>query len=323
MTRSDDIGERLTTANPVPSVTALVPTMADATEFLAILKEADTAADAAPASGLLNGRIGPGLPGTPPQRGDDEERGDDLTFVVFSQPDESTTPTGHRRWVRVTAAVAASIIVVAGVAAVADRTREDVEPVPALSSSADNLAAVPTVTVPSIAAEDVAPEPEVTDPRWCERPSGWLKVCEAASFDGALMHAVAAGGPGLVAVGGEDQGCCSTDPHFDVSYPCVGCEALNDPAMENADAVVWTSPDGLTWSRVPHDETVFGGTGGQQMFGVVVGGPGLVAVGREGLGADGNGSAAVWTSPDGFTWSRVPDDEEIFGGPSEQRMVSA
>jgi hypothetical protein len=300
MTRSDDIGERLTTANPVPSVTALVPTMADATEFLAILKEADTAADAAPASGLLNGRIGPGLPGTPPQRGDDEERGDDLTFVVFSQPDESTTPTGHRRWVRVTAAVAASIIVVAGVAAVADRTREDVEPVPALSSSADNLAAVPTVTVPSIAAEDVAPEPEVTDPRWCERPSGWLKVCEAASFDGALMHAVAAGGPGLVAVGREGLG-----------------------ADGNGSAAVWTSVDGFTWSRVPHDETVFGGTGGQQMFGVVVGGPGLVAVGREGLGADGNGSAAVWTSPDGFTWSRVPDDEEIFGGPSEQRMVSA
>ena len=37
----------------------------------------------------------------------------------------------------------------------------------------------------------------------------------------------------------------------------------------------------FTWSRVPHNEAVFGGAGGQQMFSVTDGGPGLVAVGRE------------------------------------------
>jgi len=81
---------------------------------------------------------------------------------------------------------------------------------------------------------------------------------------------------------------------------------------------VWTSPDGITWSRVPHDRTVFavsvcrglcdgeeGPTGQELMRSVIAGGPGLVAVGSSGfdqLGWD----EAVWTSPDGITWTRLP-----------------
>jgi hypothetical protein len=114
------------------------------------------------------------------------------------------------------------------------------------------------------------------------------------------MVSVTAGGPGLVAVG-------------------------NDGAAgnEQANAAVWTSVDGLTWSRVPHEEAVFGGPGEQQMNSVTVGGPGLVAVGSSeeeevgpddaaGEPADVNHDAAVWTSPDGLTWSRVPHDEAVF-----------
>ena len=67
-----------------------------------------------------------------------------------------------------------------------------------------------------------------------------------------------------------------------------------------------------TWSRVPHDEAVFGGEFGQSMLDVTVGGPGLVAVGESGWPR--NFDAAVWTSPDGITWSRVPHDEAVFGG---------
>ena len=78
---------------------------------------------------------------------------------------------------------------------------------------------------------------------------------------------------------------------------------------QDADAAVWTSPDGFTWSRVPHDEAVFGGDSRQAMSSVTAGGPGLVAVGDDAWNA-----AAVWTSPDGFTWSRVPHDEAVFGG---------
>ena len=50
----------------------------------------------------------------------------------------------------------------------------------------------------------------------------------------------------------------------------------------------------LTWSRVPHDEAVLGGEGGQGMTSVTAGGPGLVAVG--GAGPGGDEDAAVWVA---------------------------
>jgi hypothetical protein len=66
----------------------------------------------------------------------------------------------------------------------------------------------------------------------------------------------------------------------------------------------------MAWTRVAHDENVFGGDGDQAMESVTTGGPGLVAVGGD------HGRAAVWTSPDGYTWTRVPHDESVFGGPA-------
>lgn len=72
---------------------------------------------------------------------------------------------------------------------------------------------------------------------------------------------------------------------------------------DHADAAVWTSPDGTAWSRVPHNESVFGGEDAEWMASVTAGGPGLVAVGSaESGGEDGpcidtageNGDAAVW-----------------------------
>jgi hypothetical protein len=109
------------------------------------------------------------------------------------------------------------------------------------------------------------------------------------------MRSVTAGGPGLVAVGSESLG-------FD------------------ADAAVWTSVDGVTWSRVPHDEAVFGGPNNQWMGSVTAGGPGLVAVGSD--RSVGDGVAGVWTSVDGITWSRVPHDEAVFGGARGLEMLS-
>ena len=53
---------------------------------------------------------------------------------------------------------------------------------------------------------------------------------------------------------------------------------------EEGNAAVWTSPDGFTWSRVPHDEAVFGGAGEQKMVSVTGGGLGLVAVGYDSPG---------------------------------------
>jgi len=134
----------------------------------------------------------------------------------------------------------------------------------------------------------------------------WSRVPhEDAVFGGAWIEGVTVGGPGLVAVGGT--GGYNTD----------------------GDAVVWTSVDGITWSRVPHDESVFGGANSYFMSDVTVGGPGLVAVGSGGGTGPwdhGDNHAAVWTSVDGIIWSRVPDDEALLstgGNPAPMLSVTA
>jgi hypothetical protein len=107
------------------------------------------------------------------------------------------------------------------------------------------------------------------------------------------IKSVAAGGPGLVAVGWD--------------------RSDGDP-----DAAVWVSADGYTWTRID-DEAVFGGPGNQGIGSVAAGGPGLVAVGSDHSGGDND--AAVWVSADGYTWTRI-DDEAVFGGPGDQGMIS-
>jgi len=108
-----------------------------------------------------------------------------------------------------------------------------------------------------------------------------------------FMEAVASGPGGLVAVGSTYEG-------------------------EDNDAAVFTSADGLTWSRVADPGGVFGGPGWQAMHAVTAGGPGWVAVGY--AASDEDWAAAVWTSADGLTWVRVPHDEGLFGGENDQEM---
>jgi hypothetical protein len=126
---------------------------------------------------------------------------------------------------------------------------------------------------------------------------GWSRVpADEAVFGGSgdqVMAALAVGGPGLVAAGYDSSG-------------------------GDRDAAVWTSPDGVGWSRVPADEAVFGGGADQMIWSVIAGGPGLVAVGDDVSGGDRD--AAVWTSPDGVVWSRVAADEAVFGGPADQSL---
>jgi hypothetical protein len=160
------------------------------------------------------------------------------------------------------------------------------------------------------------------------------------------MNSVTAGGPGLVAVGSEgafgpaglgtaavwtsvdgvtwsrvahDEAVFGGEGPLEMVSVTAGGSGLVAVGSAGSDAAVWTSPDGITWSRVPHDEAVFGGEGSSTMRGVTAGGPGLVAVGSAGST---DRDAAVWTSPDGITWSRVPHDEAAFGGAGTQRMNS-
>lgn len=174
----------------------------------------------------------------------------------------------------------------------------------------------------------------------------WFRVPHNEDLFGAgVMHSVTAGGPGLVAVGTSDQGAVWTSldgftwsrvPHDEevfgggagVDYTSMSSVTAGGPGLvavgidghphgENVNPVVWTSPDGLNWSRVPYDEAIFGireGVHWTSMASVTAGGPGLVAVGGDSRGSDGRGGAAVWTSVDGITWSRVPHDEAVFDG---------
>ena len=223
----------------------------------------------------------------------DGPRGDALTFDSDWRVDESTAPEVRKRWIGPLIAVAAAILVVAGVVVVADRDIGGVEP---------DAPSSPSVTDPPPPPEESAPPLSVVDSlgyRWSRVPhDDAIFGVDSAGVD-AVMTDVIAGGPGLVAVGTDGS-------HYDqVGFAESG-------ALEFGDAAVWTSTDGLTWSRVPHDEEVFGGAA---MNGVTTGGPGLVAVGETISGA------AVWTSVDGTTWSRVPHDDEVFAGADMTRVT--
>ncbi|MDJ0925771.1 MAG: hypothetical protein QNJ77_14540 [Acidimicrobiia bacterium] len=104
----------------------------------------------------------------------------------------------------------------------------------------------------------------------------WTRV----AYDGIVeMEGVTAGGPGFVAVGHSPSG-----------------------------AEVLTSSDGTSWSQLPRNEDVFGGS---LLRSVVAMGDGLVALGEWPWG-----SGQAWTSLDGIQWARVPDVEEVFDGAS-------
>ena len=125
-------------------------------------------------------------------------------------------------------------------------------------------------------------------------------------LEGGSMFSVVRGGPGFVAVG---------------SWSGVATEGVG--ILDEAEyevAAVWTSVDGIDWTRVPHTP-VFAAEGRNVItWDVTTGGPGLVAVGAE----EGPGGirAAVWTSPDGLKWSRVPPDAPAFTDGAMDHIVA-
>jgi hypothetical protein len=169
----------------------------------------------------------------------------------------------------------------------------------------------------------------------------WQRVGEQAALGGPgeqRMEAVTALPDGFVAVGsapgpgGDTDGAVwrSVDGQ---EWSVVGADSFTGPGdqrlvgvaagpsglavvgTDGSSAAAWTSPDGDVWTRVPHDEGVFGGPGDQRMEAVTAlpGGRGWAAV-----GTDGQGDGALWTSSDG-TWDRV--DAEGLGGPDDQLLL--
>jgi hypothetical protein len=92
----------------------------------------------------------------------------------------------------------------------------------------------------------------------------------------------------------------------------VGFEGPNSDQYEPANAAVWTSPDGVRWSRVRLDEVVFGGEG-HRIQSVAAGGAGLVAVGGD----------TTWSSAGGAIWSRAHLAGAVFGEVNVMHSVIA
>lgn len=228
-------------------------------------------------------------------------------IVEPAHPIAISAPIGQRRGWNLAAVVAAGVLVLAGAAALLSTTARSAPPA-ATPLRIASPAELTWVRVPDAGAtlgrpseqsmfdvvewdsQLVAVGSDGSDAAVWVSSDGveWSKVPHDESvFDGQgasmAMASVTVAGPGLVAVG-----------------------ASEGPGAYSR-AVVWTSEDGVSWSRVPHDPLVFG-TSSAYMADVTVGGPGLVAVGRHG------NNAAVWTSADGSEWSRLPHDEAVFGG---------
>jgi len=125
-------------------------------------------------------------------------------------------------------------------------------------------------------------------------PDGLTWTVRAAAFprtvgdDEVSVNAVIATDDGWLAVGAAEPP-CNTDCGLD---PVRG--------------LVWTSRDGLRWTRVA-DQASLADAG---MQAVARGGPGYVAVGLAGH------RGAAWTSGDGHSWVRVPDAPAFHGLPS-------
>ena len=155
------------------------------------------------------------------------------------------------------------------------------------------------------------------------------------------LRAATAGGPGLVAVGG-DNAWYSVDgsdwslaavpalpagilarPDSERSVEWTGVTAAGDdlvaggiasvPRADNPDKqlvmpLLWTSHDGRTWASVALPE--------MDQITAVTGGPvGFIATGRAGP------DAAVWFSADGDAWERVADGAFTAGGISDPGRV--
>ena len=78
-------------------------------------------------------------------------------------------------------------------------------------------------------------------------------------------------------------------------------------------AIAWTSTDGLSWAITGASRALAGPLSATRMTTVVAWHGGFVAGGYSDDPAAGRETAAVWTSPDGAAWTRLPDDPAFAG----------
>jgi hypothetical protein len=159
---------------------------------------------------------------------------------------------------------------------------------------------------PGMVAIGYTSRPDLQATAWFSRDGVTWHRRRLGAANSARVNAVAWTGERFVIVG-EDRS---------------DLRSWRDLATATARAAVWTSTDGLTWTRVRHTRALDAGgfvdtledpiTGG--MRDVVAGGDGLVAVGSRCRSEPATCRPAAWTSPDGRTWRRVRDLPDGGGG---------
>jgi len=141
---------------------------------------------------------------------------------------------------------------------------------------------------PGLVAVGTTHSHHLDDPQWSPAavwtsPDGaaWERVAHDDEVfgddDSATMYDVVASEWGLIAVGQRVPG-------------------RDDPAQMRFIGTVWTSPDGLAWTRLVEEDGTFSGDGHTSLIAITAGPHGLVAVGEVGAG-EGSTIGAVWTSP--------------------------
>ncbi|MEN8114731.1 MAG: hypothetical protein ABFS21_10110, partial [Actinomycetota bacterium] len=149
----------------------------------------------------------------------------------------------------------------------------------------------------------------ITQPLWVSRDGyEWERIATDIFGPGCRVgvQAVVAGGPGFVAVGNTVAG----------------------------NAAVWLSEDGYEWTAVEDGDLIAEESEKWNLFmrDVVVGGPGLIAIGGSGTASlelttapDFEG-LAIWVSEDGTDWERLPNLNDAWvssawSDPSGDRVV--
>ena len=177
-----------------------------------------------------------------------------------------------------------------------------------------------------------AASPPVTTPAFAPDLEGWTQLSGDEEVFGPFgtMHAIAAGGLGIVAAGevcdtaGRETD-CSANIWFSpdgaewqrtlvgVAFGQIDVAVSDDVALvvadrceegdENCQTGIWRTTNGADWTESP-------GPSGVQLGGVVTFGSRFVAIGGNGEGM------GVWTSDDGLTWTKqtLPLEEEEWLG---------
>jgi hypothetical protein len=163
------------------------------------------------------------------------------------------------------------------------------------------------VSVPQVPSEPPAatptPGPQAVGDLWAD---AMVPVVDEGTAVG--IEAVAAGGPGFVAVGRGTTETTSGD-------------------LERCEAVVWISEDGRHWDSAPSSDALDTGCAIPLsgpivgMIDVAAGPPGVVAIG---YAARPDLRATIWFSEDGVTWERLPVDLDLssagLGEPLDARL---